>query len=93
MGTAVAPISRWESEAQTVGSHAERVLRLVVCEELKKDAPGIAYDPSRLAQMNEINDPWETTPDYQVPHIVLTYMPMKVDHSVIDAWNEKVDAA
>jgi hypothetical protein len=39
--------------------------------------------------MAEIEDPWETNPDYQIPHIVLVYMPMKVDHSVIEAWNEK----
>ena len=69
------------------------MLRLVVCEELKKEAPGIAYDASKLASMNEIEDPWVTNPDYEVPHIVLIYMPMKVDHTVIDAWNEKKDAA
>jgi DNA-binding transcriptional regulator YiaG len=91
--TAPETISRWESEAQPIGSHAERVLRLVVCEELKKEAPGIAYDASKLAGMNEIEDPWATDPGYQVPHIVLTYMPMKVDHSVIEAWNEKSYAA
>jgi hypothetical protein len=72
-----------------MGNHAEKVLRLVVCEELKKEAPGIAYDASKLASMNEIEDPWATDPDYQVPPIVLTYMPMKVDHSVIDVWNER----
>jgi hypothetical protein len=43
----------------------------------------------KLADMSVIDDPWATNPEYQVPHIVLTYMPMKVDHSVIDAWNEK----
>ena len=91
--TAPETISRWELEAQPIGSHAERVLRLIVCEQLKKEAPGIAYDASKLADMREIADPWLVEPNYQVPHIVLTYMPMKVDHSVIDAWNEKKDAA
>ena len=87
--TAPETISRWESEAQPMGSHAERVLRLVVCEQLKREAPGIAYDASKLAHMNEIADPWADNPSYQQPHVVLIYMPMKVDHAVIDAWNEK----
>ena len=91
--TAPETISRWELEAQPIGSHAEKVLRLVVCEELKKEAPGIAYDAGKLASMSEIEDPWATDPMYEVPHIVLVYMPMKVDHTVIDAWNEKKDAA
>lgn len=87
--TAPETISRWESEAQSLGSHAERVLRLVVCEQLKREAPGITYDASKLACMNEITDPWVEDPNYQLPHIVLTYMPMKVDHSVVEVWNEK----
>jgi DNA-binding transcriptional regulator YiaG len=91
--TAPETISRWESEAQPIGSHAERVLRLVVCEELKKDAPGIAYDASKLASMNEVEDPWASNEGYEVPPVVLIYMPMKVDNSVIEAWNERRDAA
>lgn len=87
--TAPETISRWESEAQPVGIYAEKVLRLVICENLRKDAPGISYDASKLAQMAEIVDPWENNPDYQIPHIVLTYMPMKVDHTVIEVWNER----
>ena len=69
------------------------MLRLVVCEELKKDAPGIAYDGSMLAGMNDIDDPWATDPNYQINPIILVYMPMKVANSVIEAWNEKKDAA
>ena len=91
--TAPETISRWELEAQPIGSHAEKVLRLVVCEELKKEAPGIAYEASMLANMIEIEDPWATNPNYEVPAIVLIYMPMKVDNSVIEAWNEKKVAA
>jgi len=91
--TAPETISRWESEAQAIGPHAEKVLRLVVCEELKKDAPGITYDASMLAGMNDIDDPWAIDPNYQINPIILVYMPMKVDNSVIDAWNEKKHAA
>jgi DNA-binding transcriptional regulator YiaG len=91
--TAPETVSRWEAEGQPIGSHAERVLRLIVCEQLKKEAPGIEYDAEKLASMNEVDDPWATDPDYEVPPVVLIYMPMKVDHSVIDAWNEKKNAA
>jgi DNA-binding transcriptional regulator YiaG len=91
--TAQETISRWESEAQPVGNHAERWLRLVVCEELKKNAPGITYDASILTEMNEVADPWADDPNYETPPIVLIYMPMKVDHSVIEAWNERREAA
>ena len=27
--------------------------------------------------------------EYKVPPIVLVYMPMKIDNSVVEAWNEK----
>jgi DNA-binding transcriptional regulator YiaG len=86
--TAPETISRWESDAQPMGGYAEKILRLLICEELKKEAPGIDYDGSKIAYLNLI-DPWRTDPDYKVPPIVLTYMPMRVDHSVIEAWNEK----
>jgi hypothetical protein len=46
-----------------------------------------------LARMNDIDDPWATDPNYQINPIILVYMPMKVDNSVIEAWNEKKDAA
>jgi DNA-binding transcriptional regulator YiaG len=86
--TAPETISRWESEAQPLGGFAEKVLRLLVCEELKKEAPGIEYDGSKISYLNVI-DPWRVEADYEVPPIVLTYMPMRVDHTVIEAWNEK----
>lgn len=86
--TAPETISRWESEAQPMGGYAEKILRLLVCEELKKEAPGIDYDGSKIAYLNVV-DPWRVNADYQVPAVVLMYMPMRVDHSVIEAWNEK----
>jgi DNA-binding transcriptional regulator YiaG len=86
--TAPETVSRWESEAQPMGGYAEKLLRLLVCEELKKEAPGIDYDGSKIAYLTVI-DPWRVEADYKVPPVVLTYMPMRVDHTVIEAWNEK----
>ena len=36
--SAAETVSRWESEAQPMGSYAEKLLRLIVCEELKQNA-------------------------------------------------------
>jgi DNA-binding transcriptional regulator YiaG len=91
--TAPETISRWESEAQPIGSTTEKWLRTVVCEKLKKEAPGIAYDASMLVDMNDIEDPWTNGLAHEIPPVVLVYMPMKIDNSVIDVWNEKKDAA
>jgi hypothetical protein len=69
------------------GKRVDR-LALATCEELKAEAPGIDYDASKIAHLNVV-DPWRADPDYKVPPIILTYMPMRVDHTVIQAWNEK----
>lgn len=90
--TAPETVSRWESEAQPMGGYAEKLLRLLVCEELKKEAPGIDYDGSKIAYLTVL-DPWRADQDYKAPPVVLTYMPMKVDHMLIDAWNERKAAA
>jgi DNA-binding transcriptional regulator YiaG len=86
--TAPETISRWESEAQPMGGYAEKILRLLVCEELKKEAPGIDYDGSKIAHLKVV-DPWRADSNYKAPPVTLTYMPMRVDHTVIEAWNEK----
>jgi DNA-binding transcriptional regulator YiaG len=91
--TAPETISRWESEAQPIAETTEKWLRLVVCEKLQAEAPGIAYDASMLVNMSDIQDPWTDDPSYEAPPVVLIYMPMKVDNSVIEAWNEKKAAA
>ena len=65
-------ISRWESETQPMGAYAEKVLRLVVCEQLKEQAPGVTYNASILADL-EISDPWRSDPDYKLPPIELIF--------------------
>src|SRR5262249_13955901 len=38
--TAVETVSRWESETQPMGGYVEKLLRLLICESLKEEAPG-----------------------------------------------------
>jgi hypothetical protein len=88
--TAAETISRWESEVQPMGGYAEKVLRLVVCEELKKDAPGINYNGSLIAHL-AVCDPLMIEKDYEVPHVELWLVRFREQCSgdIIEAWNEK----
>lgn len=49
--TAPETVSRWETDAQPMGSYADKVLRLLICEELRKEAPGIAYNGALIANL------------------------------------------
>jgi DNA-binding transcriptional regulator YiaG len=87
--TAAETVSRWESEAQPMGNYAEKLLRFIVCDELKQNAPGIPFNASTLVRLS-INDPWRKEPDYQVPPIELWLLPLiEQSGSIIEAWNEK----
>jgi hypothetical protein len=87
--TAAETISRWENEAQPIGGFAEKVLRLVVCELLRTEAPGISYDASKIAHL-KIRDPWLGNKDYDLPYIYLALTRVKEQSgSIIDAWDVK----
>jgi DNA-binding transcriptional regulator YiaG len=87
--TAVETISRWESEAQPMGGFAEKFLRLIVCEEVRKNAPGIEYNASKIANL-KVRDPWKINPGYQVPPVELWLVALKQPAgTIIEAWNEK----
>jgi hypothetical protein len=89
---ALETISRWESEAQPMGAYAEKVLRLVVCEELKEHAPGVTYNASTLASI-EITDPWRGNPDYKLPPVELIYERLKEPSGkIVEAWDTKLAA-
>jgi transcriptional regulator with XRE-family HTH domain len=86
--TAAETISRWESENQPMGAYAEKVLRLIVCEKLKIEAPGVDYNARMIANLQVI-DPWKANADYEVPAVDLWYGPLKDQCSgkIIEAWN------
>lgn len=88
--TAAETVSRWESEAQPMGGYAEKVFRLVVCEQLKNDAPGVNYNASMIAHL-AVLDPWKADESFQVPPVGLWLCRLKEQCSgnIIDAWNEK----
>jgi DNA-binding transcriptional regulator YiaG len=87
--TAPETVSRWESEAQPMGGYAEKLLRLLVCEGLRENAPGIEYNASMIADL-KVRDPWRTDPNYEVPPVELWLLPLKErTGTIIEAWNEK----
>jgi DNA-binding transcriptional regulator YiaG len=90
--TATETISRWESEAQPMGGFAEKLLRLLVCEELCKDAPGVNYNASMIANL-KVADPWRPDPEYQLPALHLELMKMNDQSgSIIETWDGKMAA-
>jgi len=87
--TATETVSRWESEAQPMGGYVEKLFRLIICEELTKQAPGVDYNASKIAQI-KLRDPWKTTPDYKGPYIELWLIKIREQSgSVIEAWDAK----
>ena len=87
--TAAETVSRWEADAQPMGGYADKVLRLLVCETLRKEAPGIEYNGGLLAGL-KVRDPWKANPDYQSPRIVLRLIKLKEQSGeIIETWNEK----
>jgi hypothetical protein len=91
--TAAETVSRWESEAQPMGGFAEKLLRLRVCEELRKDATGVDYNASMIAHL-KVADPWRADPNYQLQaiHLVLMKMKEQSSGSIIETWDAKIAA-
>lgn len=90
--TAPETVSRWEADAQPMGAYADKVLRLVACEVLSKDAPGIEYKGEMIADLH-VRDPWKAEPDYKVPYVVLHLIKLKErSGSIIETWNDRLAA-
>jgi DNA-binding transcriptional regulator YiaG len=86
--TAAETVSRWESEAQPMGGYAERLLRLLVCEELSEEAQGIEYNAKMISNLR-VEDPWKVNPEYEVPAIKLRLIELKESSgTIIETWNE-----
>lgn len=87
--TAPETVSRWEANAQPIGGYADKVLRLLVCETLSKEAPGVAYNGALLATLR-VRDPWKADPAYRSPPIVLRLIQLKKQSGgIIETWNER----
>lgn len=91
--TAVETVSRWEKENQPMGGYAEKLLRLLICEELREHAPGADYNASMISNLR-VKDPWITDASFEVPYVHLSRIKVKEHGTTIDAWNEQLrDAA
>jgi DNA-binding transcriptional regulator YiaG len=87
--TATETVCRWETEVQPMGAYAEKVYRLLVCEALAGDAPGVEYHASALADL-AIADQRDAAEE---PIVHLCYMPMKQGSGEITkTYNDKLAA-
>lgn len=84
--TALETVSRWESEAQPMGGFAEKLLRLLVCERLLREAPGVDYHASKIAEL-QVVDPWKSDSTFEIPSIEFHLVKMRSDGDLVDAWN------
>ena len=84
--TAPETISRWESGKQPMGGYVEKVLRLLVCEHLHVQAPGVDYTASAIAHLI-ILDPSRSDAEFKVPTIHFGRGSMKVDHKRVQVWD------
>jgi len=90
--TAAETIARWESEVQPMGGYAEKILRLVFCARLSKEAPGVEYTDGAIAHL-KVYDPWLTHQAFEVPHIEFRLVRMKEPSgSISDVWDAKLAA-
>lgn len=89
--TAPETISRWESDAQPMGGYAEKVMRLIVCEHLRDEAPGIDYKASMISEMRII-DPGRLGEELIAPELVFGLVKLKQEGHVTDAWDQRLAA-
>jgi DNA-binding transcriptional regulator YiaG len=83
--TAHETVSRWETDAQLMGGFAEKTLRLLVCERLKDEAPGVDYRASKISEL-KVNDPWKVDQDFEVPFIEFHFIKLRTDGELVNAW-------
>jgi transcriptional regulator with XRE-family HTH domain len=89
--TAVETVSRWESDTQPqpMGGYAEKMFRLLVCEELKVRAPGVDYNGKMIADLRVI-DPWIIDQEFKLPPLEIRLIEMMRDHSgIIEVYNNR----
>ena len=85
--TATETVCRWEAGAQPMGAYAEKVYRLMVCETLAPEAPGVEYRAAYLADMAIAE---QRGPE---PVVHLQYMPMRQGNGEItETYNDKLVA-
>ena len=89
--TAVETVSRWESGSQPMGPYVEKVLRLVVCEELKELAPGIFYVGKLISDMR-VEDPMDRENCDACVRLTLVKVKEQQSGKLIEAWDVGIAA-
>ena len=85
--TASETISRWESESQPIGGYAEKVIRLLVCDALHKEAAGVGYDGSKIAQLRVL-DPWMADKSFELAPLEFCTVKLKEESGdLVDTWD------
>ncbi len=86
--TAPETVCRWEAEAQPMGAYAEKVFRLLACEALAGEAPGVEYHAAALADLAIVDQR-----DAAEPVVHLVYLPMRQESGEITkTYNDKLAA-
>ena len=93
-----ATYSRWENDAQAMGGYAEKIFRLVACEELKDAAPAVSYDAKMIAALKVFDPVRSGAASWEVPPIVFSLVKMKVEDGhgapeIRDEWSNRDLAA
>ena len=80
---------QWESENQSMDEVTEKTLRQRVCATVGPKAAHVHYDASTIEGF-KIVDPWKCDPSYQVPPVILNWVPVKEGtDSASGAWNDE----
>lgn len=95
--TSASTVSRWENGHQNIGGYAEKIFRLLVCEHLKNDCPGVNYESSSIAGLRVISASRvskETNGKLDIPAVIVGRVKVKVDgKSSVDAWESSYQQA
>lgn len=84
--TSIETISRWENDKVPMGGYAEKVFRLVVCEELKQKALGVPYHADMIARLIQI-DPRRSAPDHVLPPMVFERVKVRNrERRLLEVW-------
>ena len=91
-------LSRWENGVQPMGGYVEKVFRLLACELLKDEVPGIAYAARAIAEMKVIDPLRSGETEWEVPPIGFQLVKMRVGEpcgapEIRDEWNKMQMAA
>jgi DNA-binding transcriptional regulator YiaG len=90
--TSAETISRWENDKQSMGGYAEKVFRLVVCEELADVAPGVGYQAGQIARL-VVYDPWREDASFVVPPLVFERVKVRrEDRQLVETWEMELAA-